>query len=381
MMSKQVKLTLISLMLVSIVVLPMVGCTFIPQAPSPQPAKGTEVIQEAWDVISRNYVDKTKLDPEKMTQGAIKGMVEALGDPYTSYLDPEAFRLGLTSLQGEFDGIGAQVGIRDNKLTIIAPIPGTPAEKAGIKAGDVILEIEGKSTEGMSVTDAVLAIRGPSGTPVHLRIQHEGDSQPLDLTIIRAKIEVTSVRSDMKGDIAYINIAYFSTHTDDELTPILQDTVKKGAKGIIIDLRNDPGGVLDTVVAVASHFVPAGSVVVSVVDNQGRQTSLKAISQSVTTDLPMVVLVNEFSASGSEVLSGALKDYGRATVAGKKTFGKGSVDQFLQLSDGSAIYLTIARWLTPKGTLIEGKGITPDIELTQEGDAAIQWAIDFLHKK
>jgi len=336
-----------------------------------------EVVNQAWNTIFKDYVDRDKLDSGALKQGAIEGMLEILDDPYSAYLDAETHQLGLSSLEGEIEGIGAQVAIRDEQLTVIAPIADSPADKAGIRAGDVILEIDGKPTAELSLVEAVLSIRGPKGTPVRLLIRHQDEAEPVEIEVVRAKIELVSVRFEMREDIAYINITYFSGRTDEELTPVLENLTEQGAKGIILDLRGNPGGVLDVVVAVASHFL-SGGVVVNVVDNQGRRNALEVELSEITTELPMVVLVDGSSASGSEVLAGALQDHGRAAIAGSQTFGKGSVNIIRQLKDGSALYLTTARWLTPNGRPIEGEGITPDYELDLKGEEAVQWAIDYL---
>jgi carboxyl-terminal processing protease len=275
-----------------------------------------------------------------------------------------------------YEGIGAYVGMKDEKVTIVAPIVGSPADKAGIKAGDIILEIDGNSTSGLSVEEVVLRIRGPKGTSVRILVLHEGDTVPVEIEIVRAEIELTSVYYEMKVDIAYIVLSYFSERTYEELSSALEDITREGATGIILDLRSNPGGVLDAVVDVAGCFLNEG-VVLYAVDNEGEKDSYSVEQNRITTDLPLVVLTDNYTASASEVLSGALQDYGRATIAGQTTYGKGSVNTIYQLGDGSGLIITTHRWLTPDGRLIEGKGISPDYELDEEEDA-IQWAIDYL---
>jgi len=374
-MSKKMKFTVISLLAVAALALFFgIGYNFGSQSPLDEDVVSVE---QAWYFIFNDYVDKTKLNSGNMSRAAIEGMIEELDDPYTSYLSDEVYQLGLGGLEGAIEGIGAQVGIREEKLTIIAPIAGSPADKAGIRAGDVILEVDGKPTAEMSLAEAVLTIRGQKGTAVRLLVLHEDESEPVEVEIVRDTIEIASVRFEMRKDIAYIHITHFSRQTDEELAPVLAGLVEKGARGIILDLRSNPGGLLDEVVDIASHFLTEG-VVVSVVDNRDEKTLHEVKTSEVVTDLPVVILVNGFSASGSEVLSGALQDYGRATVAGSKTFGKGSVNVLRELENGSAIYITTARWLTPDGRPIEGEGIEPDIELELEGEEAIQWAIDYL---
>ncbi len=374
-MPKAVKIAVIAISLIASLGLSFgAGCSL---ATNNQPAQGLDVVEQAWNFIFQDYVDQERLDADALSQAAIKGMVEALDDPYTSYLDAEAYQLSLSNLEGKFEGIGANIAIKDKQLMIIAPIADSPAAKAGIRAGDAILEINGKPTSEMSLAEAALNIRGPKGTTVRLLILHQGETKSEEIEIVRGEIELPSVRSEMKDDIAYINIAYFSQRTDEELSPVLQSIVQEAATGIILDLRSNPGGSLEVVVDVASHFLKEG-IVVNVVDNQGKHTVMKVKPTEVVTDLPLVVLVNSYSASGSEVLAGALQDYARATIAGTKTYGKGSVNVLRQLKDGSALYITTARWLTPNGRLIEGKGIDPDCELELKGEDAIRWAIDYL---
>ena len=341
---------------------------------------GLEVINQAWTAIYRNYVDPTKLDSANLSSGAIKGIMSALNDPYSTYLDPEMYQVFQSDLQGKFEGIGAQVTSNsDNRPVIVAPLENSPAAKAGIKTGDVILAINGKTTDGMSLIEVVLSIRGPAGTPVRLTILHEGATVPVDIEVIRAQISTSTVKWEMKGNIAYIRISQFATNTNDELNSALQTIDLKNTVAIILDLRDNPGGSVSTVVDVASHFLKEG-IVITLVDNRGNRVSNSVRPNGVFTDLPMVILVNQFSASGAEVLTGALSDYKRATIAGTRTFGKGSYDIDIPLKDGSDIYLTAGRWLTPNGQMIEGKGIEPDYVLSVTGDDEIQWAIDFLQK-
>jgi carboxyl-terminal processing protease len=338
------------------------------------------LLNQAWTTITQNYVEPSVANSTILNEGAVKGMVQALNDPYSSYLSPDVYKLAQSGIQGTFSGIGAQVGLNNaNQPVVLAPIEDSPASKAGVKTGDVILAVNGESTKGLSLTEVTLLIRGPVGTTVKLLIQHEGETTPVEIDIVRAQINAPTVAYKMMGSIAYIDIASFNENTNDELNAGLQALDLKDSTGIILDLRDNPGGLTSDVVDVASHFIKSG-VIITLVDNKGDRSSQSVQPNGVYTDLPMVVLVNQYTASGSEVLSGALQDYHRATIAGNTTLGKGSYDSFFQLSDGSAIYLTIGRWLTPDGREIEGKGITPDYVLTQTGDQEIQWAIDYLNK-
>jgi len=337
-------------------------------------------VEQTWNIILNDYVEKDKIDVDQLSQAAIEGMLEILDDPYTTYLDKANYQLSFEDLEGKFEGIGAVITVNDDgQIVVVAPITGAPAAEAGIKPGDAILEVDGVSTTGIGLYEVILQVRGPKGTSISLLILPQGETEPVEIVIVRDEIKVDSVFFEMRGDIAYIQVSQFNERTNEELLPVLEAIDAENATGIILDLRSNPGGLLSTVVDVVSRFIEEGLVVVSIRDNKGNLEELKSNDQKVTTDLPMVVLVDSFSASGSEVVSGALQDYDRATIAGSSTYGKGSVNYLQQLADGSGIYITAARWLTPNGNLIEGEGITPDIELQLEGDDAIQWAIDLLH--
>jgi len=265
----------------------------------------------------------------------------------------------------------------DNQPIVVAPLENSPAAKAGIKAGDIILAVNGKSTADMSLTEVVINIRGPAGTSVIITTLHAGETSPVDIEVVRAQIDLPSVNWEMKGAVAYISITEFSDTTNDYVNTALESIDKNSTIGIILDLRGNPGGLLSSAVDIASHFIKSGTVI-TLLDNQGNETSESVKPNGVFTELPMVVLVDENTASSSEILAGALKDHERATIAGVKTFGKGSYNINVPLRDGSDIYLTIGRWQTPNGNLIEGKGIEPQYVLTETGEDLIQWAIDFL---
>ncbi len=386
-MSKnRVNLVFIALAIL-LLVFPVFGtsCDFIKGKLSPQTAANVnselppefKVVNEAWNMLSQNYVDKDKLDPKKLSEGAVKGMIEAIGDPYTVYLDPKSKELESSVLEGKFEGIGAVVSIKDKQLTIVSPISDSPAEKAGIKAGDKVLEINGEDTSKMTLSEATLKIRGSADTSVKLLVLHEGETGPVEIQIVRSEIKMDSVFLEMRDDFAYIRISQFSKTTGSELKTALQNAIDKDTKGVILDLRNDPGGILDSAVDVASQFLAMGAVA-KVVDSEGRESMVGVKRGGIGTHLPLVVLVNKGSASASEIVAGALQDYGRAKLAGSKTFGKGSVQLVHDLSDGSSVHVTSYRWMTPLGRPIDGVGLTPDFPLELQDKELVDWAVDYL---
>ncbi|HJN87206.1 MAG: S41 family peptidase [Dehalococcoidia bacterium] len=316
---------------------------------------------EVWKLLAREHIDGDSLDAEDLSDGAIRGMLDALDDPYAAYLTSDQFAVDSQDIKGYFEGIGAEVGMRDGRITILAPMPDTPAEEAGIRPGDIILEIEGESTKGISIMEAVSKIRGEKGTDVMLLVLHINASQPDLLRITRGKIPLESARLLMQvGQIGHLRVFSFTGTTKDEIKKALERFERSKGVGLVLDLRNNPGGLLTSVVDVTSQFLDDGLVLYQI-DAQGKRTDWDVKSGGEALDVPLVVLVNEFSASASEVLTGAFMDHGRATVIGTTTFGKGSVNNMWPLSDGSGINFTIARWFTPEGTVIEGEGISPDI--------------------
>ncbi len=317
------------------------------------------------NVIKKNYVDEVKT--KDLVSGAIKGMLSSL-DPHSGYMSPEAFKEFQVETKGEFGGLGIQISMKDSILTVIAPIEDTPAYKAGIKAGDKILKIDGESTKNMSIQDAVSKMRGPKGKPVTLNIFREGWTEPKDIPIVRDIIKIKSVKAKMlKDEIGYIKLTQFQEMTSDDLTKALKDLKEKGMKSIILDLRNDPGGLLNSAVDVAGQFLPPKKLVVYIKGRTGDKIEYFTEGDDPTyTDLPMVVLVNQGSASASEIVAGALKDWNRAVIVGIQTFGKGSVQTLIPLSDGAGLRLTTAKYYTPSGVSIQNVGITPDIVVKLE---------------
>jgi carboxyl-terminal processing protease len=312
------------------------------------------------NVIKKNYVDEVKT--KDLVSGAIKGMLTSL-DPHSGYMSPEAFKEFQVETKGEFGGLGIQIGIKDSILTVIAPIEDTPAYKAGLKAGDKILKIDSESTKSMNIQDAVSKMRGPKGKPVILNIFRDGWTEPKDVTIVRDIIKIKSVKFRMmKDNIGYIKLTQFQEMTSEELAKALKSLKEKGMKSIILDLRNDPGGLLNSAVDVSGQFLPAKKLVVYIKGRAGDKIEYFTEGEVPSyIDLPMVVLVNQGSASASEIVAGAMKDWNRAIIVGVQTFGKGSVQTLIPLSDGSGLRLTTAKYYTPNGTSIQNVGITPDI--------------------
>lgn len=315
------------------------------------------------NLLKSKYYDPTKIDDAKAFEGALYGMVSSVGDPYTVYFDRESTASFNEEMSGSFSGIGAEIGIKDNSLTVVAPLKNTPAEKAGVMSGDIILKINDEDTQGMSSDVAVSKIRGEKGTEVILTIYRTSDNSTKEIKIIRDEIIVESVEYKKDGSLAVISLTSFNDTTSSKFKEISNEILAdKEIKGIILDLRNNPGGYLNTAIDIASYWVRSG-VIVQEKDKNNNIIKHNAIGDPVFENYPTVVLINQGSASASEILSGALKDYGKAELVGKKTFGKGSVQEYQELGDGTAIKITVAEWLTPNNTNINKSGIEPDFDV------------------
>ncbi len=339
-----------------------------------------------WDVYRRLETQYPKpIDKQELLYGAIRGTVAALGDRFSLFLSPSEANRFFEDIKGEFSGIGAEISQEQDLFVIVAPLPGSPAEAAGLKANDAIVSVDGKESQGMQFNELINAIRGPKGSTVKLGILREGFDEPKEFALTRDTITVASTTYTLRPDgLAYVKISQFSDDTTAELDKAADDILAKHATGIIVDLRNDPGGYLETAIDVSSFFLDHGTVVSE--ERKGGDTESFAVSHEPRLkDIPLVVLVNGGSASASEIFAGAMQDTGRAKLVGVKTFGKGSVQEVQRLADGSALRLTIAKWLTPNGREINGTGIEPDFEVradaTADSDPQLDKAVELLLKQ
>lgn len=364
------------------------------------------------DRINKDYYDKSKINSRDVLYGAITGMLQSLGDPYTTFFPPKENNSFKSQLSGKFEGIGAELGVSDqNRIIVISPLDSSPAQKSGIRSGDTILKIDDKDTFGMNLPQAVEKIRGPKGTTVKLNILHENSRNPVDIPIVRDVILVKSVTSWVKpvscdnsycfedvncpscDSVAYIRLSQFGDRTNDEWTTAVnflttQNIQSPSVKGIILDVRNNPGGYLNDAVFIASEFLRDG-VVAKQSDNAGSEKQLRVSRKGIFLDKPLIVLINKGSASASEIVAGALSDNNRATLMGEKSFGKGTIQEAVEVGNGASVHISVAKWLTPNGTWVDKKGLSPDIEVkfdekigTQAGqlDNQIQSAIRELTK-
>jgi carboxyl-terminal processing protease len=339
--------------------------TVTPRALSTQ-GPDLELIEEAWKLIDQHYVDRSALQPKELTYGAISGMVSSLGDiGHTTFLSPEMLEEQHSFTQGEFEGIGAFIEMRNGMPVIVAPIDGSPAKAAGVMPGDVIVQVDGVDVEGMTVNEVVSRVKGPAGTQVELTLLNPQTGDSRNVHITRARVVINNVTwAPLPGtDLAQVRIAAFSEGVTHDLIQALKEIKQQNAKGIVLDLRNDPGGLLDEAVGVASQFLSTGDVML-MKDAQGKITPLPVESGGEALDIPMVVLINQGSASAAEIVSGALHDHDRAQLVGETTFGTGTVLNEFRLADGSGLLLATQEWLTPDGNSFWHQGIEPDIQVS-----------------
>ena len=333
---------------------------------------------EVVEVLQEDFIDRDKLSAAEMERAGIEGLLEYLDDPYTSYLDPEryaAFNLSLEGDHPDFEGVGASVTEVDGQFIVLGPLPGSPAFDAGLMPGDILVSVDGRPIEGLTLDETVTLIRGPKGTEVVLGVSRAGISRPVEIPIVRDTISVSSVHSQiLPGGFGYIRLSSFDAESGADLRSAIADLRGLDARGLVLDLRNNGGGLVTAAVSVVSEFVEEGEVI-RWVDANGNETVEHVTGEGTAYDLPLVVLVNGFSASASEVVSGALQDHERARIVGTRTFGKGAVNLLRDLESGAGLNLTIARWHTPDGRTIEGEGIEPDVRVGREVNVRAQGRI------
>ncbi len=346
------------------------------------------IFWEAWGALESNFLHQEKFNAMTQVYGATKGIVASLKDPYTVFMTPKETAEFEESISGEFEGIGAEIAIKDDNLVIIAPLKGAPAELAGLKAGDIVYKIDGDLTFGITAEEAVTKIRGPKGEKVTLTILREGEKAPLDITIVRDNIFIESVEFEMNEDIAVIIVSQFGSEVVREFREILPQVLLESPNAIILDIRNNGGGLLDASLEIATEFFDQKVIVKTKGRRFGETGDLKSGRNGSFLELPLVVLINEGSASASEIFAGAVQDHKRGVVIGRKTFGKGSVQNVLPLSDGSSLKVTIAEWLSPVGRSIHEKGIEPDIkieiskeDIENEVDSVMERALELIRNE
>src|SRR5499426_3289085 len=332
-----------------------------------------KTFSEVLTQVQKSYVDETKA--KDLVQGAIRGMLSTL-DPHSAYMTPDMYKEMQVETKGEFGGVGIQIGVKENRLAVIAPIEGTPAHRAGVKAGDYITKVNDESTKDLSLMDAVQKMRGPKGTKVNLTIQRDGTADPLQFTLVRDTIKIESVKSKVLDNIGYVKLTQFQEATGRDLGRVLKQFKDQKVQSTILDLRNNPGGLLTAAVEVSEQFLPNGKLVVYTKGRESKKDEWFAKGRDQMDDSPMIILVNEGSASASEIVAGALQDYGRAVIVGTTSFGKGSVQTILPLGDGSGLRLTTAKYYTPKGRSIQSTGITPDIVVKPQPPTTVAKAGD-----
>lgn len=359
--------------------------------PSPTPAAAQADVEqrfgifwEVWAILEREFNRDAPLNAQKMIYGAIEGAVRSLGDPYTRFEEPAEARYFDQDLEGSFEGIGATVDIVDGYLVIVEPLKDSPALKAGLQPGDIILEVDGNSIEGMDLIDAINVIRGPDGSEVRLLIRRQGVAEPFVVTVTRGRIQLPTVTyRELSSGVAYVQLAEFNSQATVQLQAALREALAKKPCALIFDLRGNPGGYLHIAVQVASQFIREG-VIVTEKDSKGKSTEYRAEGHGLAYDVPLAVLVDGGSASASEIVAGAIQELGRGTVIGRRTFGKGSVQVSHSFPDGSALRVTVARWYTPKGRQIDHQGLTPDVDVPWDAntpagaDPVLNRAVEFL---
>ncbi len=351
-----------------------------------------DLFWDTWNKLQERYVDQKKIDPKKMYYGAIKGMVSSIEDPYTFFLTPDENKQTKDDLGGKFEGIGAQLGLKDSRIVIISPLKKSPAENAGVRSGDIISKVDGASTNNWTLSQAVSRIRGAKGTKVVLTL--ERNNKEITVTIVRQQIIIASVELSFEKNIAVLKVNQFGDNTNDEWNKAVDELksrwLDKKIMGLLLDLRDNPGGYLESSVYIASEFLPLGKLIVKQEATIYGNKEYRVTRIGKLQDIPLTVLINKGSASASEILAGALRDHKRAQLIGEKSFGKGSVQEALDLKEGAGLHVTVAKWVLPNGDWINSKGIEPKFKvvneikegntITKESDKQLEKAIELLTK-
>lgn len=376
------------------------GRALPPRAPSPAhrppgPEKSTdglpsalsaERIRELWDVLHEKFAGELK--DEELAEGALRGIAAGTDDPYTTFADPEESRQFASDLSGSFTGVGIEIGIRRGLVTVIAPLRGSPAERAGVRAGDIIVKVDSEEiNHKMTLTEVVSKIRGPAGTAVTISVAREGEEAPLDITIRRERIQIESAKWEQRDGVAVITLSAFNEDTTRIFRRVAREVLRAGVRGVLLDVRNNPGGLLSGAVDVAGHFLPPETLVVAEVPKPGAERlEHRTDGPTDLARLPLVVVMNQGSASAAEILAAALHEQRDAPLVGEKTFGKGSVQELVDLSDGSTVRVTISRWHTPKGRDLSEEGIPPSVEVkdekpTEDPDELLDKGLELLRER
>ena len=344
------------------------------------------LLEQIWDILQAEYILPEQLDAQEMLHGAAAGFVSAVGDPHTAFVEPVRAAIMQEDMEGAFEGIGATVEMQEGILTVVRPLPNSPAEKAGIQAGDEILEADGQSLEGMDIMEAITLIRGPRGSTVRLLVRRDNIEEPFIVSVTRDRIELQITETRMlDGDIAYLSLSEFNAQSARQVRSDLRELLRDNPNGLILDLRNNPGGYLQMAVDIAGEFLPRGALIVTETQRGERDVDLRVSRAGVALDIPMVVLVNGGSASASEIVAGAIQDHERGILVGEATFGKGSVQQTHSLLDGSTLRVTIAKWILPGGRILNQDGLEPEIvvsmtpeDVAEGRDEQLERAVEYL---